>query len=186
MREDGRIPAQERLHTQPGTAESNAPAHTPGPWGWFGSQSGVYLATPDRGRTYVMGFRRMGLQGAQPTFRDGGVMRPASDLVRFAVGEGVAKGFTEGRADRSVYRYDISDVDHPDARLIAAAPDLLEALDGLVSIIQKAGLRQLAGGVELGQVSWAVKATDRMEAAHRAIEKATAASAVGTPEGVRP
>ena len=103
-------------------------AHTPGPWGWFGNQHGVYLATPDRGRTYVMGFRRMGLQGAQPTFRDGGVMRPASELVRFSVGNGLAKGFSDGRADGSVYRYDISSIDHPDARLIAAAPDLLEAL----------------------------------------------------------
>lgn len=110
------------------TPQEQPDGHTKGPWGWFGNESGIYLATPDRGRTYVMGFRRHGLQGAQPTFREGGIMRPAAELVRFAVGEGEAKGFAAGRTDRSVYRYDISDVDHPDARLIAAAPDMLEAL----------------------------------------------------------
>ena len=116
-------------------------AHTPGPWSWFGNQHGVYLATPDRGRTYVMGFRRMGLQGAQPTFRDGGVMRPASELVRFSVGNGLAKGFSDGRADGSVYRYDISSIDHPDARLIAAAPDYHTAareIDRLALVIESA------------------------------------------------
>lgn len=66
------------------------------------------------------------------------------------------------------------------ARLIAAAPDLLAALEGLTEIIAKAGLRQLAQGVELGQISWAMKATDRMEAARAAILKATAANSVGT------
>lgn len=76
--------------------------------------------------------------------------------------------------------------DDANTRLIVAAPEVLAALEGLVWIIQKAGLHNLSRGVELGQVSWAVKASDRMEAAQWAIRKATAASSVGTPEGVRP
>lgn len=56
---------------------------------------------------------------------------------------------------------------------LLAFPDLLEALQGLTGIIQKAGLQQLSRGVELGQISWAVKASDRMEAAHAAIARAT-------------
>lgn len=59
------------------------------------------------------------------------------------------------------------------ARLTASAPELLEALEGLTEIIRKAGLGNLARGVELGQMSWSVKASDRMDAADRAIAKAT-------------
>lgn len=104
--------------------------HTAGPWAWFGNRSGgVYLATPDRGRRYVMGFRRYGMNGAQPTFAIGGTMHPAAELVAFAVGDGTARGFKEADKDGSVYRYDVSEIDHPDARLIAAAPDLLAALE---------------------------------------------------------
>jgi hypothetical protein len=101
---------------------------TPGPWAWFGNRSGgVYLATPDRGRRYVMGFQRYGMNGAQPSFSVGSIMRPAAELVAFAVGDGTARGFKQADKDTSVYRYDVSEIDHPDARLIAAAPDLYDA-----------------------------------------------------------
>jgi hypothetical protein len=63
------------------------------------------------------------------------------------------------------------------ARLIAAAPHLYVALADLVNIIDKAGLLHLSNGVQLGATSWYVKASDRMEAARRAIE-----GAVGSPE----
>lgn len=59
------------------------------------------------------------------------------------------------------------------ARLLAAAPDLLVALTELVAIIDAAGLNNLTRGVQLGQVSWLVKATDRMSAAQAAIAKTT-------------
>jgi hypothetical protein len=115
----------------PSRPEASIPSRgfTPGPWAWFGNRSGgVYLATPDRGRRYIMGFSRYGMNGAQPTFCVGNIMRPAAELVSFAVGDGTARGFKEADGDASVYRYDIREIDHPDARLIAAAPDMYEAL----------------------------------------------------------
>ena len=102
--------------------------HTPGPWRWMGNQHDIYLATEHSGRLYVMGFKRMGMQTAQPVFRGEHHMVPAADLVQFEVGDGTARGFANGRSDDSVYRYDIKGIDCPDARLIAAAPELLEAL----------------------------------------------------------
>lgn len=103
--------------------------HTPGPWGWFGTDHGVYLATKHSGRRFVMGFRRLGMNGAQPTFQiEKKGMVPASDLVQFEVGNKAVRGFSAAKKDGTVYRYDVTAIDHPDARLIAAAPDLLEAL----------------------------------------------------------
>jgi hypothetical protein len=110
-------------------------SHTRGPWGWFGTDHGVYLATKHSGRRFVMGFRRLGMNGAQPTFqveRKG--MIPASELVQFEVGNKAVRGFAEAKKDATVYRYDVVAIDHPDARLIAAAPDMLEALKELLKL----------------------------------------------------
>ena len=102
--------------------------HTPGPWSWFGNAPhDIYLATKHSGRTYVMGFHRWGFTGAQPVFRGERVMQDASELITFEVGDRDVKGYAAAKSDPSVYRYQIDGVDHPDARLIAAAPDLLAA-----------------------------------------------------------
>ncbi|MBB1061909.1 hypothetical protein [Marilutibacter spongiae] len=64
------------------------------------------LQTPDRGKLYVMGFARQGMQGAQPRF------------ALWGHGE---------RGRRGGIMHDFADAggaDHPDARLIATAPDL--------------------------------------------------------------
>jgi hypothetical protein len=88
------------------------------PWGWFGNAGchEVHLATPDRGRIYVMGFARWGMRGAQPVFqvkRSGiGLMEPAAGMLQFEV----------------PYRKDIVGIDHPDARLIPAARNALPRL----------------------------------------------------------
>ena len=85
--------------------------NTKGPWVWsqLENAGGIYLCTPHSGCLLVMDFVRQGMSSAQPRFarwegkergRMGGVMVPAEQM----------------------------DLDrHPDAKLIAAAPDLLEA-----------------------------------------------------------
>ncbi|MBF0399943.1 MAG: hypothetical protein HQL90_04175 [Magnetococcales bacterium] len=111
--------------------------HTPGPWAWFGDPSvrrpQYYLATVNGGRRIVMGFERAGFNGAQPTFNVRGIITPAADLCLFAVGQDGVVGYRDARENKSVYRYDITCFDHPDARLIAAAPELLDAVLELVA-----------------------------------------------------
>ena len=101
---------------------------TPGPWGWFGNNHGFYLATRHSGRRFVMSIERLGTRLAQPSFQVDGRMVAAGDLVKFEVGDGQARGFKAGKSDRTVYRYDIVGIDHPDARLIAASASMYAAL----------------------------------------------------------
>lgn len=89
--------------------------HTRAPWIWHRNGSkNLALCTPNRGLLYVMDFVRQGMAGAQP---------------RFAVWDG------EQRERHGGLMYKSSEIDldaHPDARLIEAAPLLLEALKDLV------------------------------------------------------
>lgn len=53
---------------------------TPGPWMWFtDSRYGDYLATPDRGRLFILKPFRKGMQGATVRFRGGPAMREGVD-----------------------------------------------------------------------------------------------------------
>lgn len=90
---------------------------TPGPWEWFVDWSGrIYLGTPNRGRLTVLDCVRSGMQSAVPRFavwkgdereRMGGIMVPA-DRIELA--------------------------NHPDARLIAAAPCLIAACESMLAV----------------------------------------------------
>ncbi len=125
------LPAEASAKVGPSGQPCGAAAHTPGPWEWMGNEHHIYLATTHSGRIYVMGFKHRGMQGAEPMFQVNKRMVPASELVKFDVGDGKATGFAEGKADPSVYRYDVATINAPDARLIAAAPELLDALEAL-------------------------------------------------------
>ena len=50
-----------------------------------------------------------------------------------------------------------------------AHDDLFEALDGLLSVVKAAGVNNLMNGVQLGAVSWGVKANYAVEQAERAL-----------------
>jgi hypothetical protein len=78
---------------------------------------------------------------------------------------------TDFRGDSGA-RYFAGGTQEANARLIAAAPNLLEALEELTEIIDKAGLLNLSNGVQLGPTAWYVKATERMDYARAAIAKA--------------
>ncbi len=85
--------------------------HTPGPWEWrLISDGALTLVHPFKGMLIVMDFVRRGMRGAEPRFATwngderanmGGIMVPVSKMQNPA--------------------------DHPDLRLIAAAPELLAA-----------------------------------------------------------
>jgi hypothetical protein len=56
---------------------------------------------------------------------------------------------------------------------LAEHETLRAALEGLVKIIDAAGLLNLSNGVQLGQTSWYVKAHDALEAARDALKVST-------------
>lgn len=108
---------------------------TPGPWAWFGSpRTNFYLATNHSGRRYVMAFDRMGLNSAQPVFQPvgGKGMVKAKDLCIFEVCRDATSA-----SDPRVYRKDIVGFRCADAFLIAAAPTLFDALEELVSALER-------------------------------------------------
>lgn len=97
---------------------ARAAASTPGPWCWTATKRlEVDLVAAVSGIPYVMGFRRLGMHGAQPVFADGrdmarpgwraGLMKPAAEI-----------GTTPAHLAWPNQRVEI---DNPEATFIAAA-----------------------------------------------------------------
>jgi hypothetical protein len=123
---------------------------TPGPVAWMGNgQHDIYLATTHSGRIYVMGFKRMGIQGAQPMFPKDGRMAPASDMLKFDVGDPSVTGIAAAKTNGSVYRYDVRDIDNPEARLLVAARN---ALPRLLAEVKRARAEALEEAAQLADV----------------------------------
>lgn len=122
---------------------------TPGPWGWFGNTDvhTAYLATKRFGRMYVMGFRRWGLQGAQPVFTTGRAWKPNPDSGADFAATGYVKDGSQlaryevapdatSRRDPRVYRADLTGFKNPDAEFIAHARQDVDDLLALVDRLQ--------------------------------------------------
>lgn len=108
--------------------------HTPGPWWWEVDQKNKQVCLKGmsaRGQTTVMDFRRYGTQSAQPAFCNGALLQTAHGLAVVA----------PGREHHAAWFKTLA---HPDARLIASAPDHHEAAKAIEARIVEAG-RALPG-----------------------------------------
>lgn len=108
---------------------------TPGPWHWSGNADNrqLYLATwiKGAGRCQVMDFERWGMQRAVPRFLDDEslMMETAKDLMVYEVARNQNLPDETPRSHPQVYRADVVDVRHPNARFMAAAnPETVLAL----------------------------------------------------------
>jgi hypothetical protein len=130
--------------------------HTPGPWRWkFNAKHKSVLlvgGVPTFDKT-VMQFERWGMNGAVPAFNShitGSIWNVMERLCD--VPEWLAP--FDGRK----HHFDwCADVTHPDARLIAAAPDLLEALESALELIDV--ITPLEGDVQRNARAAIYKAT---------------------------
>jgi hypothetical protein len=101
--------------------------HTPGPWRWEVNNKGRRISLCGGKNPFdliVVDFVRWGMNSAAPRFRTGGddlnVMKHAAD-------------FCVPVAGREHHASWFQDLSHPDAKLIAAAPDLLAIARAVVA-----------------------------------------------------
>lgn len=123
---------------------SNAP-HTAGPWRWEFNRKHKQMQLVGGKPMYdltIMGFERWGMGNAQAVLRDTAhdgmnIMHKLSDRPDWIAP-------FDGRSHHADW---CSSVNHPDMRLMAAAPELLEALKDAYSYIDNEHLRARIGTV---------------------------------------
>lgn len=109
--------------------------HTAAPWRWEINPTthSVKLISGASMRPYVMGFERYGMQSGQPTLRVDGRMTKVSEICEPA----------EGREHHADWHQVL---DHPDANLIAAAPELYAAAKKALDVLETFGGKRHALG----------------------------------------
>lgn len=137
--------------------KARAAAATPGPWMWEGNTDTrqISLATKYWGRWVVMGFRRWGMQGAQPMFAQGRKPGPPEDRKgdwgpftngdpgRLTDAERLARyevcPTATSRKDQRVYRADLNGIRNADATFIEKSREdidwLLAEVDRLRALV---------------------------------------------------
>ena len=113
--------------------------HTPGPWRWEFNAEHKRLHLVGGRPQYdlsIMDFDRWGMGGAVATLRD--TSEDGMNIMHRLCDRPDWIAPFPGRAHHASW---CSDVTHPDMRLMAAAPDLLEALKDCVAVMD----RELAG-----------------------------------------
>lgn len=97
--------------------------HTPGPWFWSVNEKSksIQITAMDGMGTTVMDFQRWGMQHATPRFNDKSAGGEVS-LMKCAI------DYSSPILGREHHAEWFKGLNHPDAQLMIAAPDLLEAL----------------------------------------------------------
>lgn len=111
--------------------------HTPGPWRWEVNRAHKSIklcgGPPNGGfgryDLTVLDFKRYGMTGAAPVFWDWDYNRLVGEPHR-------ADALAAEVPGREHHAGWFADIDHPDARLIAAAPDLFDAAPGAADILE--------------------------------------------------